>query len=251
MLAGATGPVDPATFLALMNAEILSGIVFTQLLSPGTPVVYGTSSTPMDMKTMMSAAGAAEAIKISSAAIQLAAFYKLPCRTGGSLTDAHLPDAQALAEGALTLSNAVRTGAHFIYHACGQMGSYGTMSFEKWLMDEEVCRIVRQMIAPITIEKEGFNLRAVADVGSGGQYLTHPSTFENFRSLSSPVLFNRKDHSKWVANGAHTVHEVAASHLEKRLKDFRKPGLDPAIEAALNDYVIQRKADTTEAGQVA
>ncbi|MCG8617071.1 MAG: trimethylamine methyltransferase family protein [Desulfobacterales bacterium] len=251
MLAGATGPVDPATFLALMNAEILSGIVLAQLVSPGTPVVYGTSSAPMDMRTMVSAAGAAETMKISSAAIQLADFYKLPCRTGGSLTDAHLPDAQALAEGALTLSNAVRTGAHFIYHACGQMGSYAAMGFEKWMMDEEVCRIARQMIAPIAIEKEGFDLAAVADVGCGGQYLTHPSTFENFRTLSSPVAFNRKDHAKWQAAGAQAAHEAAAAHLAKRIQDYRKPDIDPAIETALNEYVVQRRENGSEAGQIA
>ena len=63
-------------------------------------------------------------------AAQLARFYDLPCRTGGSLTDAGVPDAQALAEGALTLSTAVRSGANFILHACGMIGSYIGNSFE-------------------------------------------------------------------------------------------------------------------------
>lgn len=250
VLTGASGPVDPATFIALMNAEILSGIVLAQLVCPGAPVVYGTSSAPLDMKTMVSSVGASETLKYASAAIQMARFYKLPCRAGGSLTDAHLPDAQALAQGSLMLSTAVRSGAHVIYHACGQIGSYSAMSFEKWMIDEEVCRTIRQMLAPVEIPETGVDLETVDQVGCGGQYLTHSSTLENFRSLSSPDLFSRKDHSKWQAGGGSPIHEIAAARLAQRLETYRDPGLDPDIEAALKAYAARRKEEVIQAGKI-
>lgn len=247
ILAGASGPVSLASLLALQNAEILAGIVLSQLVRPGAPVVYGSTSAPMDMKTMVSAVGAPETVKIASATIQMARFYGLPSRTGGGLTDAHLPDAQALSEGALMLSTVVRNGVNFIYHSCGQMGSYISMSFEKWLIDEEVCRMVRQMMAPVAITKETLDVDTICQVGIGGQYLTHPTTFQQFRTLSSPNLFNRKDFSRWHAQGARRVEQLASLKLSERLEAYEKPAIEPEIEAALQAYVTLRKKNR-EAG---
>ena len=61
-------------------------------------------------------------------------------------------DAQALAEGAMTLITAVRNGGHFILHSCGMMGGYIGNSFEKWLVDEELCGMVRRMMTPLEID---------------------------------------------------------------------------------------------------
>lgn len=108
VMAGTSGPVSLPSLLALANAEILAGIVLSQLAGPGTPVVYGSVSAPADMRTVTSAVGAPEAVVLASAVIQLAKYYRLPCRTGGMLTNAHCPDAQAAAEGTLMMSTAVR-----------------------------------------------------------------------------------------------------------------------------------------------
>ena len=223
ILAGASGPVSMASLLTLENAELLAGLVLSQLAGPGTPMIYGSTSAPMDMKTMVSAVGAPETLKIASATIQMAGYYNLPCRTGGGLTDAHMPDGQAMAESALMISLAVRSGAHVIYHACGQMGSYISMSFEKWIMDEEVCRNVRQMIAPVEITEESLDIRTIKEVGIGGQYLTHASTFERYRSLSSPVLFNRKDYTKWQTTGGKSAATAASKMVEDRIAAYEQP----------------------------
>jgi trimethylamine--corrinoid protein Co-methyltransferase len=193
------------------------------------------------MRTMVSAVGTSEAVKIASATAQMAGFYKLPCRAGGSLTDAHLPDAQALAEGTLMLSTVVRNGAHFIYHACGQMGSYISMGYEKWLLDEEVCRMVRNILTPMIPAGETIDTDLVNQVGIGGQYLTHPSTFQKFRNLSASRLFNRKDYSRWQKSGAMRVEDQAYKALGPRLESYEKPPIDPGLEHALTAYVTARK----------
>ena len=241
ILAGASGPVSLPGLLALQNAEILAGITLSQLISPGTPVVYGSTSAPMDMKTMVSAVGASETVKIAGATIQLAQRYDLPSRCGGGLTDAHAPDGQAMAESSLMLSTVVRNGANVIYHSCGQMGSFISMSFEKWLMDEEICQTVRQMVEPIKISTDAIDTDLIHDIGIGGQYLGHPSTFQQFRSLSQPVLFNRKDYSKWRTAGANRIDEIAIRHLARRLEAYEKPSMDPEIEKELAAFVDHAK----------
>jgi trimethylamine--corrinoid protein Co-methyltransferase len=51
MMAGATGPVTLPGLLALQNAEMLAGVTLTQLVNPGTPVIYGSTSTVTNMRT--------------------------------------------------------------------------------------------------------------------------------------------------------------------------------------------------------
>lgn len=249
ILAGATGPVSIPSLLALANAEVLAGIVLTQLINPGAPVIYGSTSAPMDMKTMVSAVGALETIQIAAAAIELANYYGIPCRTGGGLTDAHIPDGQALTESTLMLSTVIRNGAHFIYHSCGQMGSFISMSFEKWIIDEHVCRTIRQLMEPIDVSPETIDIETILEVGIGGQYLGHPSTFKLFRNLSRSDLFNRKDLSKWQADGSLPVIQIASQIVNHRISQYEKPKIDPDLEKELTDFVARRKkitdSDTT------
>ncbi len=246
VMAGTSGPVSLPGLLALANAEILAGLVLAQLAGPGTPVVYGSISAPADMRTVISAVGAPEAVVLASAATQLARFYRLPCRTGGMLTNAHCADAQAAAEGALIMSTAVRNGANFIAHACGQLGSYISMSFEKWLIDEEVCRMIRRILAAMDITVESIDVDTIKSVGSDGNYLVHPTTFKHCRSLYRPNLFTRDDYQSWWDSGAKNVCEVAAELLPKRLAEYTKPPIDKGLEQALSEFVSRRKEQLLE-----
>lgn len=241
VMAGTSGPVSLPGLLALANAEILAGLVLAQLVAPGTPVVYGSVSAPADMRTIISAVGAPEAVALASAIIQLAKFYKVPCRTGGMLTNAHCLDAQAAAEGTLMMTTAVRNGANFIFQACGQLGSYVSMSFEKWLFDEEVCRTLRRMLTAMDITVESIDVDTIKSVGSDGNYLTHETTFKHCRSLYQPKLFTRDDYQKWYKKGAKNATQAAAEMLSKRLEEYKKPPIDEGLEQALKEYTTRKK----------
>ncbi len=241
VLAGTSGPVSLPGLLAMANAEILSGIVLSQLAGPGTPVVYGSVSAPSDMRTVASAVGAPEAVALASAVIQLARHYQIPCRTGGMLTNSHCLDSQASAEGTLMMSTAVRNGANFILHACGQLGSYISMSFEKWILDEEVCRTLRRVITAMDINVESIDVDTIKSLGSDGNYLTHPTTFKHCRSLYQPRLFTRDDYQKWESRGARCVADNTETMLVSRLEQYEKPPIDPGLEQALAEYVSRQK----------
>ena len=243
ILAGMSGPLTLPGMMVLLNAEILGGLVLSQLAGPGTPVVYGSTSAPMDMKTTISAVGAPETCVIASATVQLARFYRLPCRTGGILTDAHVPDAQALAEGTLLMSTAIRNGANLILHACGQISSFMAMSFEKWLIDEEVCQLIRTVLGQVPVTPETLDVDTIKSVGVGGEYLTHPTTIERFRTLSLAGIFNRRAYPDWFQRGAHRVDDEATINLRQRLESYEKPLIDEGLEKELKDYVARKKAE--------
>jgi trimethylamine--corrinoid protein Co-methyltransferase len=241
-MAGSSGPVTLAGVLALQNAEIVAGIALAQLVSPGVPTVYGATSSPMDMRTGALSIGSPEVSMVVSATAQMARFYGLPSRSGGALTDSHFPDMQAGIESTLALTTAVRNGINFVLHSCGILGSYIAMSFEKFLIDEELCGMIRRLVKPIDLSDEAIDLETIKGVGIGGEYLTHPKTLERCRTeFFLPDLMNRQDHMGWKVAGKKRLDEAAADLLIRRLAAYQKPEIDPEIERALSRYVSQRK----------
>jgi trimethylamine--corrinoid protein Co-methyltransferase len=244
MQAGATGPVTLPGLLAVQNAEVLAGIILAQLVNPGSPVIYGTTSTITEMRTGGLAIGAPELSMIQNATMQMAQFYGLPSRGSGGLTDSHFPDMQAGIESTLALSQTIMSGANFILHACGILGSYIAMSYEKFLADEELCGMLRRMLKPLDVTDERIDLPTIKEVGVGGEYLTHERTFEHCRSeFYLPALMSRTDYESWHNAGKKTLRESATALLKKRLAEYIQPDIDADIEKKLSEYVRKRKAE--------
>jgi trimethylamine--corrinoid protein Co-methyltransferase len=241
-MAGSSAPVTLAGVLALQNAEVLAGITLAQLVTPGVPTVYGATSSPIDMRTGALSIGAPEVSAVVSATAQMARFYGLPSRSGGALTDAYIPDIQAGIESTLTLYTAMRNGINFILHSCGILGSYIAMSYEKFIVDEELCGMMRKLLQPIDTGDESINLETIKRVGIGGEYLTDPKTLERCRTeffLSD--LRKRQDHSTWKTSGKKRLDQEATSLVAKRLSEYQKPEIDHEVERSLCGYVAKRK----------
>jgi trimethylamine--corrinoid protein Co-methyltransferase len=82
-MSGATAPVTLAGTLVTHNAEILSGITLSQLTRKGAPVIYGSSTTVMDLKMALASVGTPECALISGAVARLARYYALPSYVAG------------------------------------------------------------------------------------------------------------------------------------------------------------------------
>ncbi len=82
-LAGATAPVTLAGALVTHNAEILGGLTLSQLTRRGAPVIYGSSTTAMDLKLAAATVGTPECALVSGAVVRLARYYALPSYVAG------------------------------------------------------------------------------------------------------------------------------------------------------------------------
>ncbi|MBT4287166.1 MAG: hypothetical protein HOD92_07485 [Deltaproteobacteria bacterium] len=83
-MSGASTPIPLASTIIVHNAEVLAGIVLAQITNPGTPVIYGSSTTTFYMKHGTATVGAPEMAMISAAAASMAHYYKVPCYVGGT-----------------------------------------------------------------------------------------------------------------------------------------------------------------------
>ena len=241
MMSGSTGPITLAGTIVLQNAEILSGLVLTQLITPGLPVIFGNIPGTTDMRSGNLSIGAPETSIFVSANAQMAQFYCVPGRSGGNLTDAHIPDMQAGIESAMCMLTAMRSGTTFLLHSCGILGSYLSMSYEKFIIDEEIIAIVKRILRPVTISDATIDFDTIKEVGAGGEFLSHPSTFEHFRDEHfDTTLFNRLGYNEWVQQGSKDALTRAGEVVRTRLESYEKPELDPEIEKRIDNFIRDR-----------
>ncbi len=83
-MAGGSSPVTLAGTLVTHNAEVLAGITLAQLTERGAPVIYGSSTTAMDLRLAAASVGSPECAMISAGVAQLARFYLLPSWVAGA-----------------------------------------------------------------------------------------------------------------------------------------------------------------------
>lgn len=234
--AGATAPASLAGLLVQQNAEILSAITIAQLVSPGAPVLYGTASTIMDMRTGNIALGAVEAGLINAATAQLARFYGMPSRGTGGTTEAKLPDLQAGFEKALTLLFAALSGINFVYDAAGSLDSTLAVSYEQLVVDDELCGIAARAARGIEVSEEALALELIEEVGPGGHYLAKVHTAKRARAEHyMPKLFTRARWGTWREQ--RKLVEEAGLRVNRLLMEHAVEPLDRDIERQLNEYL--------------
>lgn len=239
---GSSGPITVAGSLVISNACTLAGICLTQLVNPGTPIVYGLGGSPTDMKTGGYINAAPEDAQHTAIVTALGRYYHIPCRSQGALTESFSLDYQAGMESSMMLTTAALSGVHVSLHACGTYGSMLAMSFEKFIADEDLCCAIKKLMKPIEFGKDDFAMDLIKKLGTSGTYLLESHTAKRCRSeFFIPELNIRTIHSKWLEMEPRQMDQRASQLLNIRLSAYEKPDIDPSIEKDLINYVENQK----------
>jgi trimethylamine--corrinoid protein Co-methyltransferase len=241
-IAGATGPVTLAGNLALQNAEVLAGIVLAQLIREGTPVILGGVSSNAEMRNGTLSIGSPEMAMNTAATAQMARYYKLPVRSGGAVCDAKSPDAQASYESMMSLLMARLCGINFVLHSAGILESYNCMSYEKFVIDDEMCGMVKRIKRGYEVNSDTLAFDIVKDVGPGGHFLDKDHTFDHFRTeFYQPQLSNRDDYISWQAKGSPYSMETANRKYKEILETYETPELPADVDKDLLKFIEKLK----------
>lgn len=233
-MAGSTSPVTLAGTLAQLNAEQLSGVVLTQLVRPGTPVLAGYIPGVADMRSGGYLGGAVEFGMMQAAAAQMAHFYRLPIYGSGGMTDSKLPDAQAGYEKMATLLLAAMGGCNYIHHAIGMVTNMNAASLEQAVIDDEIVGMAMRALRGVSVTEETLAAVAIDRVGPGGHYLMDPHTVQFMRSeLFHPLLADRQNRAAWEAAGSADTRARASARAARLLREHKPPGLAPEVEAGI------------------
>ncbi len=233
-LAGATSPVTLAGTLVQLNAEALSGVVLSQLVHPGAPILYSAVPTIMDMQTMSFLFGSVESGIMNAAAAQMAQFYKLPLYSTGGISDSKQPDQQAGYEKVLTALMPALAGANFIHEAAGQLDSGMTISYAQYVIDNDINGQVMRAVRGIEVDEYTLAAEVITKVGPGGNFLAEKQTAKKMRTeFYYPKVSNRTNYAGWEQAGCKDTwtlaEEVARQILENHTPDSIPEEIDKKI----------------------
>jgi trimethylamine--corrinoid protein Co-methyltransferase len=242
-LAGAMAPVSLAGALTLQHAEALAGIVLAELVRPGAPVVYGSFTSNVDMRSGAPAFGTPEYVKTAIAGGQLARRVGLPYRTSAP-TASNAVDAQATYETLMSLWGATLGGGNVIIHAAGWLEGGLTASKEKLVLDVEVLQMMAESFQPLVVDEAELALDAIAETPPGGHFFGGAHTLERYRTaFYEPLVSDWSNFGQWTEAGSRDATTRANEVWKKTIADYEPPAIDDAILAELDEFVARRTAE--------
>ena len=243
-LAGATSPVTIAGTIAINNAETLAGITLTQLVNPGTPILYGSTSSIMDMREGTYMAGAVESAMINAGISQMTQFYDLPMYGTAGMSDSKIIDAQAGYESAITAMTVAMSGSNYIHDSVGLLEMCQVFSYDKMVIDNEILGNVLRVMEGITVNDDTLALDVIKSVGPGGHYLSEDHTVSHVRKeFFMPKIADRQTRIRWEEGGSKTTEERARKVVDKILKKHVPKPVDPELKARIRSQYPGIKGD--------
>ncbi len=226
-LAGGTSPVTLGGTILLHNVEFLSALVLYQAVSPGTPIIYGTGASQLDMHTGRYGGGA-DGYGLPLALCDVARFYNLPVNVAGLSTSSHELDAQYGHEATAACLLAALAGADEIY-SMGLLGDAQVLSLDKMVLDNHLARQIETMVRPVLMDEEHLQVDLIERVGIGGHYLNQRETRAFTRREYVPV---------WPPAGK-TMLEVAHAEALDIMHAYQSPPLPAGALDKIEDIVAE------------
>lgn len=244
LFSGAMAPVGVAGTLVQLNAEALAGITFTQMVNPGTPVVYGAFQTNIDLQSGAPVFGSPESQIALYVAAQLARQHGLPFRSGGMFASSKIADAQAAYESMMVMLPTVTAGVNFVLHAAGWLEGGLAAGYEKFVLDIELLGMFHKYLQGLDLSANGLAMESLRTVPTDGHHLGTPHTMQNFRhAFHRSTLFDYNSFEQWRDEGGMTATQKANGRYKTLLRQYEAPPLDPAVDEALQAFIAQRKAE--------
>jgi len=240
-LTGATAPVTLAGSLVQLTAENLAGVVITQLAMPGAPVIFGGSPSCFDMRTANPPMGAIETMMIDSAYSQIGKSLGLPTHAYMGLSDSKCVDAQAGLESGMGALLAALSGINVVSGG-GMMDYESAQSFEKLVIDNEICGMAYRLIAGISQRDEPIALDLFTGSMNEIDFLTHPHTLQWHQvEQRYPRVINRDGYGGWVQSGKPSLADRASLEVERLLEEGEEPILSVDVRSELRK-IMERHA---------
>ena len=221
-MAGATTPITPAGSLVVLNAELLAGLVLSQLMKEGTPVILGILPAYFDMRGMANFYDPISYL-LNLACAEMMAFYQLPhCGTSGS----------GMGWGPDVIASGHQWANHLL-SCLGKVGlapfvgdNLGSTSISPAIIvyADEVIAQTRRLAAGFAIDDESAALADIAEVGPGGNFLMAPGTLKHYRSAYfESAVFPNLTVDDWLRQGRPRAGDRLRNHTRNLLEGLTAP----------------------------
>ena len=230
-MGGASAPATLLGELVVINADILAWLVALQILYPGTPLLYGSVSAVLDMRTGLLPLGAPERGMVNAGAARMARFYGIPSMCGGLSSDAKELDAQAGFEKAVTAFPLLLEQADIIY-GVGATDAGSSISYTQMVLDDEIIAGLRRLMEGIEAHDLEEEVALIKERTPRGSFLGTKHTRRTFRKHWRPGILSRDSYETWKTKGE-SIESICRRRAEELLDQHKPPALPASVEAEL------------------
>ena len=235
-MSGASTPVTPVGTLALLNAELLAGLVFSQLLKEGTPVILGSLPAGFDMRSMVSTY-TPKTMLLNLACAEMMDFYGLPhSGTSGSCNGWGAD----LSASATLWMNHLSSCLGKVGLAPFVGGNFDSMTFSPATVvyANEIIRQARSFARGFSFADQELEIEDIRRAGPGGDFLYSDRTFALCRKLDEGVpLWPNLSLEAWQEKGSPTADSWLRARTGELLASARAPEDRTEITAKGEAYV--------------
>ena len=237
VMLGGTGPVTMAGSLAQHNAEVMAGVVFTQLVAAGTPVIYGSVSGVMDLRSADISLGSMESIMFNSGIVQLADHYGIPNRIQTGNPSAREPGIRAAVETAWGLQVGIAAGGNLI--TTGLMDSSLLISLEHLVLIDEFVNQIRSASAASIVDAGHLARDVIMEEGRPStRYMSHEHTLTYMKEAMYYSEFTgrmEESYRDWYELAHEKVSRILSSAGEDAAGDINLLQKYEAVGARLKE----------------
>jgi len=241
VLAGASTPASPHGGVALLIAESLAGMAYSQIIRKGCPMVLGVAIMGVSMKTGAPMMGSPEPGLMNLIVGQMARFYRVPWRSCTMWTGSKSPDLQAGFDSANSMWPVLLGGCNYIVHSAGFLEGALGVSYSKWVQDSLQLENFHRFFTGLQEENLDALLGDIAKVGPGGHFLGTDHTREH--PLHMNMLQNNDSFEQWEAEGAKTAEVVGNNEAKRILDNYVQPPMPVDQRGALDEFVTKKRAE--------
>ena len=191
MSLGATAPVTKEGALTVGLADSFVGVVVSQLVQPGAPIIAGANGGALDMRTLQGSYSTLEMCMMEAAANQVYRHFEIPSFGLAGSTDCKSLDALAAADSFVQTFMSTLSGSNLI-HDLGMMDIGMTGSIDLLVMCNEWAAMAKFVKSGFAVTPENLAGDVIKRVGPGGVFLTEEHTVKHFRTaLYRPEFLTR------------------------------------------------------------
>jgi trimethylamine--corrinoid protein Co-methyltransferase len=230
-MGGASAPATLLGELVVINADILAWIVVLQVLYPGTPLLYGSVSAVLDMRTGLLPLGAPERGMINSGAAIMGAYYGIPSMCGGLSSDAKELDAQAGFEKAVTAMPLLLDQADIIY-GVGATDAGSSISYSQMVLDNELIGGLRRMMEGIQIHDLEEEVALIKANTPRGNFMKEKHTRRHYPNHWAPEISSRDTYETWQEKGE-SIEDICRRKARNLIDIHQTEPLPAKVEAEM------------------
>jgi trimethylamine--corrinoid protein Co-methyltransferase len=220
-LSGLVAPVTLVGSLVQQTAENLSGVVISQLVNPGHPILYGGSPAIFDIRFGTTPMGAVETMMLDCANSEVGKRLGMPTQGYIALSDAKQLDAQAGLETGIGAILAALSGINSI-SGPGMLDFESCLSLEKLVVDNEICAMTYRLLRGIEPREDFPSLPLFQELRREKYLLIADHTRRHLReeiTFPGPVI-DRASLARWLEGGRLRLRERAAREVSRLIEQY-------------------------------